>query len=116
MTHYRWIRRPVPYTSVKFIDNSKKTQQSYIETKKKQAIVDYTSTLEGGVNYNACSSAKKPCYKDCFNNIINPPDVGDPSKTRYIPSSEYISNLVASCTSTAKDKEVYNTSNTPFAC
>lgn len=126
-THYRWIRRGMPYISLK-PDNSlnSNTQQDYIDRLAKNTINEVgqcqtptTSTLNAyscknigihktQVDSRVCSNVTKSMYANVSGNTLH----------NYVamPNSEYISRLNTKCTNNDIVYVPANTCNTSFSC
>lgn len=94
-THYRWIKRPQPYVSVK-PDNTQNTntQNDYIKYVKNKTIY----------NYNTCTDNTKTCTNICKSNLpltIRNSSISNFTKPensyKSMTQSDYLLNLEKKC-------------------
>ena len=115
-THYRWIRRPQPFTSVKPDNNNNiNTQEQYIDGIKKatisQAAACNINKKVGFTTKTGCANLTGYQQPTTCNLIV------DPNKPQYISQSEYIENINNKCGVLLDIKYVPRSQkHTPFAC
>ncbi len=112
-SHYKWIRRPYPFTSVKPATINQNTQQQYIEYIHRKYLIDPTgpcAITTKRVN-GTCDYVSKPSTLNACPQNFN-------EETKYIKSSDYIEALTqgafANDLNDFKIKTITN--HTPFAC
>jgi len=109
-THYRWIDRPQPYSTVKpDNNNNNNTQDDYINRLKKDTIhkVDACITEKSVQCINSCN---KTYFRKNMFNFTKPENTYAP-----LSSGDYITKIHESCVQ-YDQKPVSNTKNAPFAC
>ncbi len=121
-THYRWILRPQPFTSVKPDNNNNiNTQSNYINTQKNAAINATTDPTNTCYSYNstnpACSVAKSCANLNGLQtpnlvNVITKPESSFVSK----PQSEYIKTIQTQCNKHNVINVKHNIKGIPFSC
>jgi len=121
-THYKWIQRPQPFTSVKPDNNNNiNTHADYINTKKTDAISATLDRNNKCYSYNSTNPScreSKPCdilrglQMPSFVHVITKPESSFVSKTQ----TEYINTIHSQC---SKNNVIYvkrNTNGVPFSC
>jgi hypothetical protein len=116
-THYRWIRRPAPYATVKPNNNNNTSQGSYIHNLQTQTIKDVNS-CDSSVNKDItncnskCSFNKTTnfSFKSASYNMTKP-------ESSYVAKSygEYLIGLDKKC-QVNNQNIANNNQGTPFAC
>lgn len=112
-SHYRWINRPDPFTSVKPATINQNNQQQYIEYVHRKNLIDPTgpcAITTKRVN-GTCDYVSKPSTLNACPQNFN-------EEAKYIKSSDYIESLTQlAITNDLKDFKITKiTNHTPFAC
>ena len=121
-THFRWIQRPQPFTSVKPDNNNNiNTQYDYINTQKYNAINATIDPENKCYSYNSSNTVcrvSKPCENlsslqmPSFVHIITKPE------SSFLPKNqtEYINSIQSRCTKNNIINVKNNNKGTPFSC
>lgn len=112
-SHYRWIRRPDPFISVKPTTINQNSQQPYIDYIHKKYLIDPAGPCAITTKHaNAtCNNVSKPSTLNACPQNFNP-------EAKYMKSSDYIEALTQLSTENdISDFQIKKiTNNTPFAC